>query len=49
MSAYPRRIEEALKANCTTSAKEITLAVTRDFAAQQGAIARVDDVTAPVF
>ena len=44
-----RRLEEILKANCTSSAEEITLAMKTDFAAWQGANARKDDVTAVVF
>ena len=44
-----RRLEEVLRANCTSSAEDITQAVTKDFAAWQGANTRRDDVTAVVF
>ena len=44
-----RRLEEILRANCTSSAEDITLAVIKDFAAWQGANTRRDDVTAVVF
>lgn len=44
-----RRLEEVLKANSTSSAEEITLAMKADFAIWQGTNARRDDVTAVVF
>ena len=44
-----RRLEEILRANCTSSAEDITQAVIKEFAAWQGANTRRDDVTAVVF
>ena len=44
-----RRIEAILEAHCTSSAEEITQALSSDFAAWQGANVRRDDVTAVVF
>ena len=44
-----RRLEEVLRANCTSSAEYIAQALSSDFAAWQGANARRDDVTAVVF
>lgn len=44
-----RRLEEILKANCTSSAEEITTAMKFGFSTWQGTNALRDDVTAVVF
>ena len=44
-----RRLEAILKAHCLASTEDIIQAITRDFAAWQGANTRRDDVTAVVF